>query len=156
MRNNMSQHSTSTPAHFKYPALEAIIQISIASEHLKQLLDKAIEPLGINGGHYSILRILKRSYPEGLSRIDIVKQMIEKTSDTTRLIDGLEKKGFVERIRTSKDRRLSLTKITSDGMKKLEDIDPLFMDLLKNISSVLSEEECKQLSSLCKKLYSGS
>ena len=36
--------------------------------------------------------------------------MIEKTSDTTRLIDGLEKKGFVERIRTSKDRRLSLTK----------------------------------------------
>ena len=72
----MSQQSTSTPAHFKYPALEAIIQISIASEHLKQLLDKAIEPLGINGGHYSILRILKRSYPEGLSRIDIVKQMI--------------------------------------------------------------------------------
>jgi len=41
-------------------------------------------------------------------------------------------------------------------MKKLEEIDPLFMDLLKNISSVLSEEECKQLSSLCKKLYSGS
>lgn len=41
-------------------------------------------------------------------------------------------------------------------MKKLEDIDPLFMDLLKNISSVLSEEECKQLSSLCKKLYSSS
>jgi DNA-binding MarR family transcriptional regulator len=82
--------------------------------------------------------------------------MIEKTSDTTRLIDGLEKKGFVERIRTSKDRRLSLTKITSDGMKKLEDIDPLFMDLLKTISAVLSEDECKQLSSLCKKLYSSS
>jgi DNA-binding MarR family transcriptional regulator len=141
-------------AHFRFPALEAILSISVAAEHLRQQVDKAVAPLDINGGQYTILRVLKRAYPEALSRSDILKRMIEKTVDITRQIDGLEKKGLVERIRTREDRRLSLARITPQGMEVLEKIDPLFRQMLLKIAGAVSEEECRQISALCEKVYS--
>lgn len=149
------EHSKTTP-RFRFPALEAIMDISLAAEFLRQQVDKACAPLEINGGQYAILRLLKRSYPEGMSRTEIVKNLIEKTTDVTRQIDGLEQKGLAERIRIKEDRRLSLAKITEAGMAVMEKVDPLFFAMLSEISHHIDEEECKQVSMLCKKIYSQS
>lgn len=143
-------------SRYRFPALEAILDISMAAEYLRQQVDKACAPLDINGGQYAILRLLKRTYPEGMSRTEIVKNLIEKTTDVTRQIDSLEKKGLAERIRVQEDRRLSLAKITPKGMKVMEQVDPLFFAMLAEISKCIDEEECKQVSMLCKKIYSTS
>ncbi|MEY3689208.1 MAG: hypothetical protein RIT37_770 [Bacteroidota bacterium] len=154
---NMSQSEhTGHQSRYRFPALEAILDISIAAEYLRHQVDKACAPLDINGGQYAILRLLKRSYPEGMSRTEIVKNLIEKTTDVTRQIDSLEKKGLAERIRIKEDRRLSLAKITPAGMEVMEKVDPLFFAMLAEISKTIDEEECKQLSKLCKKMYSTS
>lgn len=143
-------------SRYRFPALEAILDISMAAEYLRQQVDKACAPLEINGGQYAILRLLKRAYPEGMSRTEIVKNLIEKTTDVTRQIDSLEKKGLAERIRVQEDRRLSLAKITPKGMEVMEQVDPLFFAMLAEISKSIDEEECKQVSMLCKKIYSTS
>ena len=149
----MSEKEHTTQSRYRFPALEAILDISIAAEFLRQQVDKACSPLGINGGQYAILRLLKRAYPDGMSRTEIVKNLIEKTTDVTRQIDGLEQKGFAERIRVQEDRRLSLARITQSGMEIMEKVDPLFMAMLAEISKSISEDECKEVSSLCKKIY---
>lgn len=143
-------------SRYRFPALEAILDISMAAEYLRHQVDKACAPLDINGGQYAILRLLKRAYPEGMSRTEIVRNLIEKTTDVTRQIDSLEKKGLAERIRVKEDRRLSLAKITPAGMEVMEKVDPLFFAMLSEISKSIDEEECKQVSILCKKIYTPS
>ena len=143
-------------SRYRFPALEAILDISMAAEYLRHQVDKACAPLDINGGQYAILRLLKRAFPESMSRTEIVKNLIEKTTDVTLQIDSLEKKGFVERIRVKEDRRLSLARITASGMEVMEKVDPLFFAMLSEISKTIDEDECKQLSMLCKKMYASS
>ena len=149
----MSDTEQSTQSRYRFPALEAILDISMAAEFLRQQVDKACSPLGINGGQYTILRLLKRAYPEGMSRTEIVKHLIEKTTDVTRQIDGLEQKGLAERIRVQEDRRLSLARITESGMEVMERVEPLFMAMMSEISKSITEDECKEVSILCKKIY---
>ena len=79
--------------------------------------------------------------------------MVERASDITRIIDRLEKNGYVERDRTSEDRRMSITKITAKGIKLVNEITPLLEKEHKIITANLNEGECKQLSDLLEKLY---
>jgi DNA-binding MarR family transcriptional regulator len=88
-----------------------------------------------------------------MSRTEIVKNLIEKTTDVTRQIDGLEHKGLAERIRIQEDRRLSLARITQEGMEVMEQVEPLFMAMLAEISNNINEDECREVSTLCKKIY---
>ena len=137
----MSEKDHTGHSKYRFPALEAILDISIAAEFLRQQVDKACSPLGINGGQYAILRLLKRAHPDGMSRTEIVKNLIEKTTDVTRQIDGLEHKGLAERIRIQEDRRLSLARITQEGMDVMEQVEPLFMAMLAEISNNINEDE---------------
>lgn len=150
-----SQNSSSQPAHHhQNPVLDAIIQTSIAAEFIRQQVDRVCGKLGINGTQYNVLRILKRYHMQGCSRGEILTQLIEKSVDVTRVIDSLEKKGYVERSRTSSDRRLSLSIITQSGVALLGDLDTEFMTLLKEIGNKLNNEQWVMLSQLCKQLYS--
>jgi DNA-binding MarR family transcriptional regulator len=49
--------------------------------------------------------------------------MITRDPDITRLLDRLEKRGLISRWRETKDRRVVMAKITSDGLKLLRRLD---------------------------------
>ncbi len=134
------------------PVLDAIIQTSIAAEFIRQNVDQVCGKLGITGTQYNVLRILKRAHPRGCSRNEVLAQLIEKSVDVTRVIDGLERRGFVERLRTSEDRRLSLSMITASGITLLGELDIEFMALLNDITHKLGEEQWKELATICRTL----
>ncbi len=140
------------PHQHSHPALDAIINVAIASEFLRTQVDKAVAPLEITGVQYNILRVLKRAYPEGLSRTDILKHLIEKSVDVTRSIDGLIRQGYVLRARPEEDRRLSVTTITDKGIQALTDVDPHFYAMMNAMGETLTAEEFRELSRLCLKL----
>lgn len=134
------------------PALDAIITVSMAAEFLRTQVDTAVAPLEITGVQYNILRILKRSYPEGLSRTEILRHLVEKSVDVTRSIDGLIRLGLVRRERPEQDRRLSITSITDSGIVALQKTDPLFYQMMQQMATRMSDDEFRQLSDLCRKL----
>ena len=77
--------------------------------------------------------------------------MIDKMSDTTRLIDRMIKRGWVKKNTCPEDKRLVDIVITDLGLAKLEEIEnnpTEKVDILKS----LSEEETLQLSNLLDKL----
>lgn len=148
----LSIMSQQTPHQHSHPALDAIINVATAAEFLRIQVDKAVAPLDITGVQYNILRILKRAHPEGLSRTDVLKHLIEKSVDVTRSIDGLIRAGYVERVRPEEDRRLSITTITEKGVQALKDVDPHFYAMMGAMGEVLTAEEFRELSRLCQKL----
>jgi DNA-binding MarR family transcriptional regulator len=71
---------------------------------------------------YNVLRILRGS-PQGLTCGEIASRMITRDPDVTRLLDRMKKRGLISRSRESRDRRLVLARITSEGLKLVNRLD---------------------------------
>jgi len=76
----------------------------------------------LSATQYNVLRIL-RGTPEGLPCGEIGSRMITRDPDITRLLDRLEKRGLISRCRETKDRRMVMARITSEGLKLLAGLD---------------------------------
>ncbi len=132
---------------------EVDLNIRVASALMEGNLDKMISRFSVTGAQYNVLRILKGVHPEGHPRCEIAKRMIDKAPDITRLIDRLEKQDLVKRDRTKEDRRMSITRITSKGLKLMEEIAPFVEESHKEMTKNLTNDECRELSRLIEKLY---
>ena len=71
---------------------------------------------------YNVLRILRGTLG-GLPCGEIASRMITRDPDVTRLLDRLGKRGLIARRRETKDRRVVLTRITSEGLELLARLD---------------------------------
>jgi MarR family transcriptional regulator, 2-MHQ and catechol-resistance regulon repressor len=104
---------------------------------------------------YNILRILRGSHPQPLSTLQIRERMLDKMSDTSRIVDRLMTKGFVKKGTCKKDRRLVDITISDKGKKLLEKFDTR-EDELDGILSNLNKKEAVILSDLLDKIRNGS
>jgi DNA-binding MarR family transcriptional regulator len=100
---------------------------------------------------YNILRILRGSFPEPLSTLQIRDRMLDKMSDTSRIVDRLVVKGLVQKNTSKTDKRLVDVMITDEGRELLAKLD-LHNDELDNIVTSLSESEMDSLNNLLDKL----
>ena len=82
---------------FESAEQEVILNILVASNHIKSIVETACSNFGISLSQFNVLRILNGKYPEGYPRCDIISRMIEPAPDVTRLIDRLIKRKLVER-----------------------------------------------------------
>src|SRR5690349_12792490 len=110
---------------FKTTAQEATIALMLTVDVLRGHFERILDPHGITGQQYNILRILRGAGSEGLPTMDIGDRLIERSPGLTRLIDRLEKKGLVLRLRCETDRRQVFCKITKDGLQLLAKIDAI-------------------------------
>ena len=100
---------------------------------------------------YNILRILRGSHPQPLSTLQIRSRMLDKMSDTSRIVDRLIVKGLVKKGTCATDKRLVDVTITERGQKLLKKLDAQ-SDPIEAIMGSLPEEEAEMLSSLLDKL----
>jgi DNA-binding MarR family transcriptional regulator len=102
---------------------------------------------------YNILRILRGSSPAPLSTLQIRDRMLDKMSDTSRIVDRLVVKGLVQKNVSKTDKRLVDVMITEEGRELLIKLD-LQNTRLDNIVNSLSEDEMNLLNNLLDKLRS--
>ena len=100
---------------------------------------------------YNILRILRGSYPQPLSTLQIRERMLDKMSDTSRIVDRLVSKGVVEKRVCPTDKRLVDVTISDKGQKLLTKLDAE-SDHINKVMNSLTEAEAEQLSALLDKL----
>ena len=132
---------------------EALLNLFVASNYLHLKLEEVCSEFEITLAQFNVLRILKGGYPEGHSRGEIIKRMVEPAPDVTRLIDRLINGGLVERYGSQNDRRLSLARITKKGVNLLSKINPEVDKFIFDYSSSLTKSEKENLSRICEKLY---
>jgi DNA-binding MarR family transcriptional regulator len=116
-------------------------------ERIKSFLVKE----DITHQQYNILRILRGSHPEPLSTLQIRERMLDKMSDTSRIVDRLVTKGLVKKSISPTDKRLVDVLITDKGQKLLKKIDAQ-SDQVSDIMGGLSEKEAETLSLLLDRL----
>jgi DNA-binding MarR family transcriptional regulator len=108
-------------------------------------------PEDITPQQFNILRILRGSHPQPLSTLQIRERMLDKMSDTSRIVDRLIAKGLVKKGTCKEDRRLVDVMITDKGKKLLERLDAR-QDELDHILGNLTKKEATQLSELLDKI----
>jgi DNA-binding MarR family transcriptional regulator len=74
---------------------------------------------GLTLNDYEVLLLLNRSEQGMMRRVDLAEQVVLTASGITRLLDGLERTGLVEKAASSSDARVSYAKLTGAGREKL-------------------------------------
>ena len=113
-----------------------------------------VKPENITHQQYNILRILRGSHPEPLSTLQIRERMIDKMSDTSRIVDRLIVKGFVKKNICKADKRLVDVSITEKGRKLLLKLDDKSSEI-DEIFFNLSDAEAETFSKLLDKIRNG-
>ena len=136
------------------PTVEAMTNLLVAAGYLRDKLEVTCEMFGITLSQFTVLRILREAHPRGFSRTEIVRRMVEKAPDVTRLVDRLEQQRLVERRRPAEDRRLSVTRITDAGLALLNQVEPRVHSVEdRYFASRVGEVDCQSLSRICEGIY---
>ena len=104
-----------------FVSLEQEVYLSIlrTASELSHAVDQFFRPFDITPSQYNVLRILQGAGTDGLCRNEISERMVTATPDMTRLLDRMEKAGWVTRERAEEDRRQVSTHITKSGTELL-------------------------------------
>jgi MarR family transcriptional regulator, 2-MHQ and catechol-resistance regulon repressor len=137
-------------ANFQSPQHKVIVNVRYTSNFLGNIQNNFMMRYDLTMPQFNILRILRGA--KGAISVNAVKdRMVEKSPNTTRLMDKLIEKGLIERVRCKEDRRVVYVEITDHGLDLLSRIDEEF-----NVSSMnkidLTDEEAEKLSELLDKL----
>lgn len=100
---------------------------------------------------YNILRILRGSFPDPLSTLQIRDRMLDKMSDTSRIVDRLLMKGLVRKNTSKTDKRLVEVYITDEGKTLLAKLDQQ-NEQMDSVIKGLSEDEMILFNNLLDKI----
>jgi DNA-binding MarR family transcriptional regulator len=129
---------------------KAIVNLRYTSNWMSNKQNAFMSKFDISMAQFNILRIL-RGAKDFLNVNTIKDRMIEKSPNTTRLMDKLIEKNLIERKRCEEDRRIVYVKISESGLDLLSKIDLEFSDNFI-LANKISEEEAETLSLLLDKL----
>jgi DNA-binding MarR family transcriptional regulator len=138
-------------ATFRTARQKAMINVLYTYGWIIERIKVSLAKEDITHQQFNILRILRGSAPEPLSTLQIRERMLDKMSDTSRIVDRLIVKGLVKKTVCSKDKRLVDVLITDKGLKLLKKMDEE-QNQMDSILNNLSETESEQLSHLLDKL----
>lgn len=133
-------------------AYRAVMNLQIANAHYEAEFAATLGAEALSPSAYNVLRILK-GRPDGHPRGEISKRLIFLNADVTRIIDRLTRRGLVERVRSSSDRRLSLTRLTARGLKVVARLDAPIAALIDRYRRKLPARELQELNRLLEALY---
>jgi DNA-binding MarR family transcriptional regulator len=137
---------------FENPEVEAFLSLERTAEVLQGQLAKLLKPAGVSPAQYNVLRILRGAGDEGLPCGEIGERMVQRDPDITRLIDRMEQRGWVARIRSSADRRVVRVRILGPAIEILNHLEQPVLDLHRRQFAQLNGESVQNLIDILEKL----
>jgi DNA-binding MarR family transcriptional regulator len=136
------------------PALDAFVGLLRAHAALtRELSADLVNRHGLTINDYEVLLHLARADGRRLRRVDLADRLVLTASGITRLLDGLERAGFVEKARCESDARVTYAVLTNAGLDKLREASDTHVDGIRGAFEVrFSEEELTTLAGLLARL----
>jgi DNA-binding MarR family transcriptional regulator len=134
--------------------LEAWVRLLRAHAALtRELSADLVAGHGLTINDYEVLLHLQREPEKMLRRVDLAERVLLTASGITRLLEGLENAGLVERAACATDRRVVYAKLTEAGEQKLREASGTHLAGIHELfTSRFDEDELAALSSLLGRL----
>jgi DNA-binding MarR family transcriptional regulator len=126
------------------------INLIYTANWLNEKIGQVLATEKITQQQYNILRILRGSECP-LSTLKIRERMLDKMSDTSRIVDRLITKGLVEKTACLSDKRLVDITLSKNGIQLLEKLDK-FNDQIDAILKGIHEKEASTVNQILDKL----
>ncbi len=136
--------------NFRNEYQKATVNIIFSANWLHEKINVFLEEEGITQQQFNIMRILRGSQ-KPLSTLQIRERMLDKMSDTSRIVERMLKKGLVEKKICSTDKRLVDVILSEEGYTILEKIDKKNNEM-DNVLKHLSVDEARELNTLLDKM----
>ena len=108
---------------------------------------------GLTVNDYEVLLHLAQAPDRMMRRVDLAKSVVLTPSGITRLLEGLERCGYVERASCESDARVTYALLTDDGYQKLREASATHVEGIRShFAGRLSAEELETLVSLLSRL----
>jgi len=136
------------------PDLEAWIRFLRAHAATTRALSTRLEAEhGLTLNDFDVLVQLYYAPGRRMRRIDLARTVLLTASGITRLLDGLERAGFVEKASCESDARVSYAKLTAAGGRKLAEASTTHLAGIEELfTGRFSEPELERLAELLGRL----
>jgi DNA-binding MarR family transcriptional regulator len=152
------QHEIQQSQPFRSIKEEAWLNLARSAAVLQHELEQALRPYGLSPTQYNVLRILRgaRSRPSaepssdgkpeppeaGLGQREIAERLVAQVPDVPRILERMERAGWITRTRGKADRRTTFAAISASGLGLLERLDCLVESWMKE---KFAEVPCAEL-----------
>ena len=129
--------------------LSTLVVFTRAEHTIHRKEYQTIKESGLTPAQFGVLEAL---YNKGDLKInELIEKILTTSGNITVVIKNLEKEGFIQKNADPKDKRSCIISITNKGKERVEAILPKHIDNIRDIFSVLSDEEKSVLKNILKK-----
>jgi MarR family transcriptional regulator, 2-MHQ and catechol-resistance regulon repressor len=134
-------------------ALDAFIKLKRAAETISTRLQPLLAAHGLSESQFGVMEALLHLGP--MCQKDLGEKLLRSCGNITMVVDNLEKRHLIQRVRSTEDRRFINVSLTDSGR---EQISRLFPDHVANVvqaMDVLDADDQERLGQLCRQLGRG-
>jgi MarR family 2-MHQ and catechol resistance regulon transcriptional repressor len=131
-------------------ALSALINLMRAADALTVSLQRELARAEVTPSQFGILEALLHCGE--LCQGDLAGKLLRSCGSVTAVVDGLERRGLVERRRAPEDKRFVRVALTVKGRRTIGGLFPRHAKVVTAQFSVLSAREQDELRELCRRL----
>ena len=138
-------------------SVESFVSLVRAYTHATRELNAQLTvDHGLTISDYEVLLRLARAPDRRMRRVDLAQQVLLTASGITRLLDGLEKHGYVTRAACDSDRRVVYAVLTDDGATKLREASATHVVQIEDyFTSRYEQSELTELAALLGRIELG-
>jgi DNA-binding MarR family transcriptional regulator len=111
-------------------------------------LEQMLRPYGLSPTQYNVLRILRGAAPTGRCQYEIRDRLVAQVPDVPRILERMEKAGWIVRTRGESDRRMVVAAVTDKGMQLVGSLDAPMAEWMAGKFGALAESEIVRLNEL--------
>ena len=130
-------------------ALTTFTKLIRAAETVTADVHGELAESGLSISQFGVLEAL--FHLGAMCQKDIAQKILKSAGNITMVIDNLEKRGLVKRIRNEKDRRYFDILLTEEGKGLITELFPRHAQRIKQKMAILSESEQHALGDLLRK-----
>lgn len=131
-------------------ALNVYIKLMRSANTIQSLVERRLDTFGLTENQFGSMEILYYLGPQ--SQRELGSKLFTSGGNITMVIDNLEKRGLVQRVRSESDRRTIIVSLTEQGRELIAEIMPGQVQAIVELFAPLDPKEQEILGALCKKL----
>ena len=125
---------------FDHPERELAVVLLRTGDVLHHSIGRSLAPWELSNEQYNALRILRGAGEKGHPTLEVLRRLISRSPNITRLLDKLIEKDLVRRDRDAADRRQAVVRITPKGEQLLKECDKAVDAVIAKLGCLTSAE----------------